>query len=663
MCRAIHGALYYLQITQKIHKYYGMIVSLIKQMPYYKMNLRTHLLAIFGLMITSIVVSLSATSFVNFDNASINAAKESLVVESRLLGALTEEKINSYFMSLETVAKELSSSEDSLVSDSTTSELLLAVQQTMGFKAIYFGTQSGDTYLPTGLIPDFNAKTLKREWYQRILLDKEDRVMTTPYLAGDEPVMALAVPIMFKGEVVAALSANISVTELSEYLENHSSHNQIFVARDDGYILAAKYPEMIGTNLYEERPSYAAHRNKDSSSHTYRLGIDEFFVVSSKLPSLNWTFWSWEDMKKIESASITNVKRSALISTALLVVSLIVLYFIITKAIYKPIGGEPKEIEQILQRVAKGDLSNIYETQSEKTGIYASLCIMVANLRSTLEAINQSSLSLGDLATNASTQSEQLSIGAESQSSQLEQSATAMTEVTATVDEVARSAYDASQSAENAKQLTTAGNKVVSDMNNELATLQSGLNQLLTVTNTLESQTINIGSILEVIDNISEQTNLLALNAAIEAARAGEQGRGFAVVADEVRNLANKTKASTSEIQSVIEELQNEARQSVQLMENNTNALSKTLEQSENVDNALKDIANAVNQILDMSHQIATSTEEQTHVAADINASITEINAVSKDMYLSAQANREMSNELSDNSTSLKKLVQAFKLH
>ncbi|MFN1620340.1 methyl-accepting chemotaxis protein [Vibrio rotiferianus] len=583
--------------------------------------------------------------------------------EGRLLSALTEAKINSYYLSLETVARELSASEEALVKDPTTSELLLAVQETMKFKAIYFGTLNGNTYLPTGQIPDFNAKTLEREWYQRILIDKENRVITKPYLAGNDQVMALAVPVMFEGEVVAALSANISVTELSEYLESHSSNNQIFVARDDGYLLATKYPDMIGSNLYQERPSYAVHRNKYSSTHSYKLGDQEFFVVSSKLPSLKWTFWVWEDMKLIESASIANLKQSTLISFSLLSFTLVALYFLITHTIYKPIGGEPKEIEQILQRVANGDLRNIGETQSEKTGIYGSLCIMVANLRSTLGSINHSSEALGDLASNASTQSEQLSIGAESQSSQLEQSATAMTEVTATVDEVARSAYDASQSAENAKQLTTAGNKVVSDMNNELATLQSGLTQLLTVTNTLESQTINIGSILEVIDNISEQTNLLALNAAIEAARAGEQGRGFAVVADEVRNLANKTKASTSEIQNVIEELQNEARQSVQLMENNTNALSKTLEQSENVDYALKDIANAVNQILDMSHQIAISTEEQTHVAADINASITEINAVSKDIYLSAQANREMSNELSNNSTSLKKLVQKFKLY
>ncbi len=627
------------------------------------MKLRTLLLTLSCTLTTTIVGFLTITNFISFDTASINASKDKLKTEGRLLSALTEAKINSYYLSLETVARELSASEEALVKDPTTSELLLAVQETMKFKAIYFGTLNGNTYLPTGQIPDFNAKTLEREWYQRILIDKENRVITKPYLAGNDQVMALAVPVMFEGEVVAALSANISVTELSEYLESHSSNNQIFVARDDGYLLATKYPDMIGSNLYQERPSYAVHRNKYSSTHSYKLGDQEFFVVSSKLPSLKWTFWVWEDMKLIESASIANLKQSTLISFSLLSFTLVALYFLITHTIYKPIGGEPKEIEQILQRVANGDLRNIGETQSEKTGIYGSLCIMVANLRSTLGSINHSSEALGDLASNASTQSEQLSIGAESQSSQLEQSATAMTEVTATVDEVARSAYDASQSAENAKQLTTAGNKVVSDMNNELATLQSGLTQLLTVTNTLESQTINIGSILEVIDNISEQTNLLALNAAIEAARAGEQGRGFAVVADEVRNLANKTKASTSEIQNVIEELQNEARQSVQLMENNTNALSKTLEQSENVDYALKDIANAVNQILDMSHQIAISTEEQTHVAADINASITEINAVSKDIYLSAQANREMSNELSNNSTSLKKLVQEFKLY
>jgi len=578
------------------------------------------------------------------------------------LGALAEEKINRYFSALETAAHQLSMSEQDLVTAPNSSNVLQHLQDKMGFKATYFGLVNGDTYLSSGKIPDFNAKDLDREWYNDILLKQKVRMMTTPYIAGDQPVMALAVPILYKGKIVAALAGNISVTGLSDYLASHNAKNQVFVSRQDGYILAAKYSEMIGSNIFEQRPSYKNYQNQVHSQHNYELNGESFYVVSSRIDSLGWTFWSWERMDIISSDSDNNLIQSILIASSTLAIALYVLYVVIEKSIYQPIGGEPEDIKNKLHSVAMGDLTLANQATGSEVGILSGLCLMTNNLHTTINEIRTSSSQLQNLATNASVQAVQVAANSDSQSSQLEQAATAMTEMTTSVEEIARNALDAANSATQAQHCTNDGVESVKLNNQEIANLKEGMAKLMKVAKTLESETVNISTILDVINNISEQTNLLALNASIEAARAGEQGRGFSVVADEVRNLAHKTRSSTTEIQEVIETLQAEAKLSVQLMDSNTDSIERTLSQSTQLAQNLNEISASVHEILDMTHQIATATEEQTHVAGEINGNILSINSVAKEVHTSANNNQELSNTLESSSKHLRNLVDSFTL-
>ncbi|WP_425326896.1 methyl-accepting chemotaxis protein [Pseudomonas sediminis] len=248
------------------------------------------------------------------------------------------------------------------------------------------------------------------------------------------------------------------------------------------------------------------------------------------------------------------------------------------------------------------------------------------------------------------------------QRAQIEQVATAMNQMSATAQEVARSAAAAVGSAQSVNQETVSGRALVEQQVGAIQRLAGEIDQSVAVINQLASDSAAISQVLDVIKGIAEQTNLLALNAAIEAARAGEQGRGFAVVADEVRNLAKRTQQSTEEIEAMIAKLQGGVGAAVKAMNASHQMADGTVSQSAKVQQALENILGAVGMIVDQNQQIAAAAEQQTAVAHDIDQNIVEINYAGERTAAGASQTEQASRELSELVTRLKQLIGAFRV-
>jgi len=358
--------------------------------------------------------------------------------------------------------------------------------------------------------------------------------------------------------------------------------------------------------------------------------------------------------------------ESALLNLIVLVsigiILAIVLSWRITLSILRPVGGEPKDIEVLTHKVAEGDLSIKFKDSGKETGIYLAMRLMVEKLKLMIEQISNSAASQTEATKSLASISIQTKNNIAEQSHATEQVATAINQMHATSEEVAKNTSVAADATEAARLLVDQGTLKAEQSSNDIQDLAKDLDKASQIIIELADSTEDIASILEVIKGISDQTNLLALNAAIEAARAGEFGRGFSVVADEVRALASNTQRSTAEIEAKISKVQESAKASVESMKTGREQTDMIITQTEGVQQALAEIKDAVYQIIDMNSQIASATEEQSSVAAEVGKQVVEIQELSKKTDNEAEKVKTATEELAQFATQLNEYVKRFKI-
>jgi len=332
---------------------------------------------------------------------------------------------------------------------------------------------------------------------------------------------------------------------------------------------------------------------------------------------------------------------------------------LITRLIVVPL----RQTVTFAQRIAAGDLSqNIPQDRRDEVGqLLAAMQDMTLSLRTLVGRIGGGVGQIAAAAEQLSAVTAQTSAGVQAQKLETEQTATAMHQMAATVQEVAQNAEQASLAARDADLEAQQGNRVVQQAVDQIDSLASEVEQSAKAIADLNQESARIGSVLEVIRNVAEQTNLLALNAAIEAARAGEQGRGFAVVADEVRALAKRAQDSTEEIESLIAGLQRMARGAVQQMDSSRDLTRRTVELAGEAGDALGRITQAVSTIEQMNQQIAAAAEEQSAVAEAINESVTRVRDIGEQSASATQQTAASSAELARLGVELQALVRQFR--
>ncbi|WP_299795674.1 methyl-accepting chemotaxis protein [uncultured Shewanella sp.] len=413
-------------------------------------------------------------------------------------------------------------------------------------------------------------------------------------------------------------------------------------------------------SLYQGNTNSLLNRSDFSLLKT-EIDGEAMLVASSYIPSMDWYLIA----QVPEGEMFALLEESAyqiLIWTILIAVGFIVLATFVAGSVSRPISVVASMLQDIGE--GEGDLRQRLpvEGNDELTQLAKGFNSFISKIQGSIIEVTETSEQLSLSAKDVASQAEQTLSDSQLQKDQTMMVVTAINEMGATVNEIAGNAAQAADTARSADTESNTGQGVVTRARDTINQLSSDVEQVGEVIESLATHTKSIGGILDVIRAVSEQTNLLALNAAIEAARAGEAGRGFAVVADEVRNLASRTAESTDEVQIMIDKLQSEAGRAVDAM---TQSRSRSIEGVTAVDEAsqsLSGISERIGHITDMNIQVAAATEEQSTVVEDINRNVTEISEITQRTANTSQAAAQASQSLNQLANRLDTLVAGFKV-
>lgn len=508
-----------------------------------------------------------------------------------------------------------------------------------------------------------------------------------PYKVGDKIVMLASFiePIMLNGAFQGVVGADLSVNFIQEMLlaasqKLYSGAGDMTLIGSNGRIVAytkdpSKFGEKVSDILDSKQIANMANLKRGEVTYTVDKAqgrIELYLPFGIGQTDARWTLMLqlplnavMADLQKLQGDLDAQRKSDtfgmAMVGLLIAGIGLLVIW-LVGHGIARPLKQMVAMLDDIAQ--GEGDLTRrLTSDRADELGsiakgfntFLAKLQAMITQVVTSVQSVSDSSEHTADIAIRTN-------IGVHKQMAEIDQVATAVHEMTATAQDVARNATQAAQAASHADQAAAQGMQIVRDTSNSIGVLAVEIGKAVGVVQTLAKDSENINAILTAIRGIAEQTNLLALNAAIEAARAGEQGRGFAVVADEVRNLAQKTQKATEEIQTMIQHLQQGTRDVVRVMEDSQNRTDESVQHAAKAAEALETITQAVSVINDMNTQIASAAEEQSAVADDINRNVINIGQVANEVAGGADESSAASADLTKLAEQQRRLINQFKV-
>ncbi|AMB86536.1 chemotaxis protein [Pseudomonas agarici] len=619
------------------------------------------------LLAAALVVAVAFACFILFnDYRQREALRSSTEASMQVLGSLTTSNIQVWLESrmqlLHSLAQQIAV--DGNAADSLKHALGLPVYAD-NFQLSYFGGQDGVMVsVPAGnRTADYDPRA--RGWYKAATAAQRS-IVTEPYIAASSGklVITLATPVLHDGKFIGVAGADIDLTSISAIIHslNFSGHGQAFIVSADGKILIHPDSKLILKNLSEAYPTDTPKISAGQTEVTVG-GKTQFisFTHVTGVPSADWYVALVLDQDAAFSM-LREFRTSAIIAMAIAVVIIIALLGMLIRVLMQPLHLMGRAMHDIAE--GEGDLTKrlTIHGYDEFGTLGMSFNRFVERVHTSIREVASATDQVNEVALRVVSASNSSMLNSDQQASRTSSVAAAINQLGAAAQEIAQNAALASQHSSDARSLAEEGQHVVDKTIVAMQQLSAKISDSCANIETLNSNTVNIGQILEVITGISQQTNLLALNAAIEAARAGEAGRGFAVVADEVRNLAHRTQDSAQQVQKMIEELQVGAREAVGIMTDSQRQSESSVGIANQAGERLGSVTQRIGEIDGMNQSVATATEEQTAVVESINVDITEINTLNQEGVENLESTLRACADLEQQAARLKQLVGSFRI-